>query len=175
MNTGVSCHFLLQGIYLIQGLNPVKDWILHWKADSLLLILFTVDASALCFGSWQCFLVSSTLMPPGFSCADRLVHCPPWPYLKVSGMILVSCHKCLSFPTSLRYLLLLVVSTFPVCPHGPVLWLRFLCSSLWCQVLESSFLRRRSFFFNSPMYIPYLEFCPHEIYIQYIFAEWMYK
>ena len=31
-NTGVSCHFLLQGIFLTQGLNPC---LLHWQADSL--------------------------------------------------------------------------------------------------------------------------------------------
>ena len=33
-NTGVGCHFLLQGIFLTQGLNP---HVLHWEADSLLL------------------------------------------------------------------------------------------------------------------------------------------
>ena len=32
MNTGVGCHFLLQGILLIQGSNP---HLLHWQADSL--------------------------------------------------------------------------------------------------------------------------------------------
>ena len=31
-NTGVGCHFLLQGIFLTQGLNP---HLLHWQADSL--------------------------------------------------------------------------------------------------------------------------------------------
>ena len=31
-NTGVGCHFLLQGIFLIQGSNPS---LLHWQADSL--------------------------------------------------------------------------------------------------------------------------------------------
>ena len=31
-NTGVGCHFLLQAIFLIQGLNPS---LLHWQADSL--------------------------------------------------------------------------------------------------------------------------------------------
>ena len=31
-NTGVGCHFLLQGIFLIQGLNPR---LLHWQVDSL--------------------------------------------------------------------------------------------------------------------------------------------
>ena len=30
-NTGVGCHFLLQGIFLTQGLNP---HLLHWQADS---------------------------------------------------------------------------------------------------------------------------------------------
>ena len=31
-NTGVDCHFLFQGIFLTQGLNP---YLLHWQADSL--------------------------------------------------------------------------------------------------------------------------------------------
>ena len=31
-DTGVGCHFLLQGIFLTQGLNP---HLLHWQADSL--------------------------------------------------------------------------------------------------------------------------------------------
>ena len=31
-NTGVGCHFILQGIFLTQGLNPC---LLHWQADSL--------------------------------------------------------------------------------------------------------------------------------------------
>ena len=31
-NTGVSCHFLLQGIFLIRGSNP---HLLRWQADSL--------------------------------------------------------------------------------------------------------------------------------------------
>ena len=33
-NTRVGCHFLLQGIFLTQGLNTR---LLHWQADSLLL------------------------------------------------------------------------------------------------------------------------------------------
>ena len=33
-NTGVGCQFVLQGIFLTQGLNPC---LLHWQADSLLL------------------------------------------------------------------------------------------------------------------------------------------
>ena len=31
-NTGVGCHFLLQGIFLSQGLSP---HLLHWQVDSL--------------------------------------------------------------------------------------------------------------------------------------------
>ena len=31
-NTGVSCYFFLQGIFLTQGLNPC---LLNWQADSL--------------------------------------------------------------------------------------------------------------------------------------------
>ena len=29
-NTGVGCHFLLQGIFLNQGLNPCLLCLLHW-------------------------------------------------------------------------------------------------------------------------------------------------
>ena len=34
-NTGVGCHFLLQGIFLIQGSNPYLLHLLHWQVDSL--------------------------------------------------------------------------------------------------------------------------------------------
>ena len=34
-NTGVSCHFLLQGIFSTQGLKPHLLWLLHWQVDSL--------------------------------------------------------------------------------------------------------------------------------------------
>ena len=34
-NTGVGCHFLPQGIFLTQGLNPPLLHLLHWQADSL--------------------------------------------------------------------------------------------------------------------------------------------
>ena len=36
-NTGVGCHFLLQGIFPTQGLNPQLLHLLHWQMDSLLL------------------------------------------------------------------------------------------------------------------------------------------
>ena len=34
-NTGVSCQFFLQGVFLIQGLNPRLLRLLHWQMDSL--------------------------------------------------------------------------------------------------------------------------------------------
>ena len=33
-NTGVGCHFLLQGIFPTQGLNPSLVHHLHWQVDS---------------------------------------------------------------------------------------------------------------------------------------------
>ena len=36
-NTGVCCHFLLQGIFPAQGLNSHFLSLLHWQADSLLM------------------------------------------------------------------------------------------------------------------------------------------
>ena len=37
-NTGVGCHFLLQGIFLTQGLNPHLLCLLHWQMGSLPLV-----------------------------------------------------------------------------------------------------------------------------------------
>ena len=34
-NTGVGCHFLLQGIFLTQGSNPCLLCFLHWQVGSL--------------------------------------------------------------------------------------------------------------------------------------------
>ena len=34
-NTGVGCHFLLQGIFPTQGSNPHFLYLLHWQTDSL--------------------------------------------------------------------------------------------------------------------------------------------
>ena len=34
-NTGVGCHFLLQGIFPTQESNLHLPWLLHWQADSL--------------------------------------------------------------------------------------------------------------------------------------------
>ena len=43
-NTGVGCHFLLQGIFMTQGLNPR---LLHWQADSLPLAPLAIAKSPL--------------------------------------------------------------------------------------------------------------------------------
>ena len=37
-NTGVGCYFLLQGIFLTQGLNST---LLHWQVDSITLLVST--------------------------------------------------------------------------------------------------------------------------------------
>ena len=37
-NTGVACHFLLQGIYQTQGSNPHLLRLLHWQAASKLML-----------------------------------------------------------------------------------------------------------------------------------------
>ena len=37
-NTGVGCHFLLQGIFLTQGSNPPLLCLLYWQAGSLPLV-----------------------------------------------------------------------------------------------------------------------------------------
>ena len=37
-NTGVGCHFLLQGILLVQGSNPHLLCLPHWQAGSLPLV-----------------------------------------------------------------------------------------------------------------------------------------
>ena len=34
-NTGVGCHFLLQGIFMTQGWNPYLPHLLHWQVNSL--------------------------------------------------------------------------------------------------------------------------------------------
>ena len=40
MNIGVGCHFLLQGIFLIQGLNLC---LLHWQAGFFVFVFLTTE------------------------------------------------------------------------------------------------------------------------------------
>ena len=64
-NTGVGCHFLLQGIFPDQGSNPC---LLHWWVDSLL-----SESPGKLHGSYQ--LLIDLLLPAGFfgSCPNALV------------------------------------------------------------------------------------------------------
>ena len=51
-NTGVGCHFLLQGIFPTQGSNPCRLLrLLHWRADSRpLLIMWVLFPQVSVFG-----------------------------------------------------------------------------------------------------------------------------
>ena len=42
-NTGVGCHFLLQGVFSNQGSNPHLLCLLHWQADSLPLVPHVIN------------------------------------------------------------------------------------------------------------------------------------
>ena len=57
-NTGVGCHFLLQGIFLTQGWNQC---LLHWQADSLPLSHQGSLSQSL---KWSFSVVSDSLRPP---------------------------------------------------------------------------------------------------------------
>ena len=48
-NIGAGCHFLLQGIYQIQGLNMHFLCLLHWQADSLPLCFLVSPNNAFTF------------------------------------------------------------------------------------------------------------------------------
>ena len=41
-NTGVGCHFLLQGIFTTQGSNLHLFHLLHWQADSCVKYIFSI-------------------------------------------------------------------------------------------------------------------------------------
>ena len=68
-NTGVGCHFLFQGIFLIQGSNL---HLLHWQADSLPLshqripniLIHRMSKSARDFTVFSKWSVSNTLPSP---------------------------------------------------------------------------------------------------------------
>ena len=67
-DTRVSCHFLFQGIFLIQGLNPRLLYLLHWQADSLPLStnLCAYLGNAMKEGeSESCSVISDSLQPHG--------------------------------------------------------------------------------------------------------------
>ena len=70
-NTGVGCHFLLQGIFPSQGSNPC---LLHWQAESLLLATrechtfiykwhYLQTLSRWLFFFFFCFISSTQMLP----------------------------------------------------------------------------------------------------------------
>ena len=59
-NTGVGCHFLLQGIFPTQGSNPCLLSLLHWQADALLLSHLEVYVKAR-YGPNKCPLITDCL------------------------------------------------------------------------------------------------------------------
>ena len=69
-NTGVGCHFLLQGIFPTQGSNPSLLRLLHWQADSWpLQHLGSPQMISLCDSLIQGWAISGSSMAP--SSADK--------------------------------------------------------------------------------------------------------
>ena len=68
-NTGVSHHFLLQGIFLTHGLNPRIVRLLYWQADSLPLSHQGSPAAAVAKSLQSCLTLSDPMdcSPPGSS------------------------------------------------------------------------------------------------------------
>ena len=140
-NTGVGCHFLLQGIFLTQGLNPQ---LLHWQADSTtepptdFTKLMGINYSGQCFS--QCLVTWDTenKTPSGWWKIQQ-VRPGTWgiPYFKAGGgtqvivtdtndqskQELVRDHQC-SGPDSRRLVVkrLLIALDFPRQLMGPKDW-----------------------------------------------------
>ena len=74
-NTGVSCHFLLQGIFLTQRLNP---HLLHWQAESLPMCR-QVSPSDGDGAPLMNVVLHHTGAPKLLSAADPQPACPGWP------------------------------------------------------------------------------------------------
>ena len=51
-NTGVGCHFLLQGIFLTQRSNLHLLHLLHWQVDSLPLALCVKHSMSVSLNRW---------------------------------------------------------------------------------------------------------------------------
>ena len=70
-NTGVGCHFLLQGIFPTQGLNPHLLCLLHWQVDSLPLAPPGNSINRICMSIpiSQFILHTPHLLPPALFCA----------------------------------------------------------------------------------------------------------
>ena len=62
-NTGVGCHFLLQGIFPTQESNSFFLWLLHWQVESLPLSHLKSHLQP----NWRLFLVITIGFIPAFS------------------------------------------------------------------------------------------------------------
>ena len=72
-NTGAGCHFLLQSIFLIQGLNPSLLCLLLWQADSLPLCHLGSHPQYL--WRWSYLEVESLWILPSLDAAKSLQSC----------------------------------------------------------------------------------------------------
>ena len=81
-NTGVGCHFPLQGIFLTQGPNAHLLLLLHWQGDSLPLL--PPGKPHLCLGTSRCSpCIESPRIKTVFNrsqrtpfCTDDILHQP---------------------------------------------------------------------------------------------------
>ena len=85
-DTGVGCHFLLQGVFPVQGLNPHLLHLLHRQVDSLplrhlgsiifIIIIFNWDGLSaslqVCLLFWSCHTARRILFPQsGIKCTPH--------------------------------------------------------------------------------------------------------
>ena len=126
--SGVDCHALLQGIFLIQGSNPCLLCLLLWQVDSLSLvppgkpIYACVHVKslqlrpALCVTLWTVACRASLSM--GFSRQEywSRLPCPPPGDLPKSGIR----------PASLLYHAFACTVSFPLAPPGKPISLSYL-------------------------------------------------
>ena len=82
-NTGVGCHFLLQGVFLAQRSSPCLLQLLHWQAGYCHLVLHSVK---FCQMSLQSFSAKGSCpkSPAPFHCQASFClgprHGLPWPF-----------------------------------------------------------------------------------------------
>ena len=89
-NTGVGCHFILQGIFGTQGLNPCVLCVLHWQAD----YLPTEPPGSPAWGSFpMSWLFTSGGQSIGASASTSVLpmHIQGWFPLGVTGLISLLC------------------------------------------------------------------------------------
>ena len=116
-NPGVGCHFLLQGIFPTQGLNPGLLHLLHWQVSSLPLVSPEKPVTLLVFFFFSLLLFSVTQSCPtfcnpmdgsfpGFPVLHHLPEfansCPSsrWCHPTVSSVVVLFSYCLQSFPVS---------------------------------------------------------------------------